>query len=309
MNSISDVFDVDNVKEICRDYFQNRGYEAEVDAVLSEDLRWRPSVIAKKNQETIALEVRTTEDLPDIWQKIFNETKDKAHHVDIYLCIPGNVKISSRLISKITSLGIGIYQIDGTNLKKVYTPDQDAIMSVKEELERKRQEFVISPNTPYGNIRALKTIIRDCNRFIYWFEPHFAKNGIEYLYDELVEGNLGNVQEIRILCGPKKVTSKFRDDFNRFKDECKRQEIKAKCKVICEKETLKQLHDRYLITHGISYSLMPLSSLEMGQWGSLFKTTVQFPFERYWEKAKDINRKWDEINRVGEEIRKKEISF
>jgi hypothetical protein len=307
MNSISDLFDVDIIKEICKDYFQNRGYEAEMDAVLFEDLRWRPSVIAKKNQEIIALEVRTTEDLPDIWQEIFKETKNKAPNVGIYLCIPGNVKISNRLISEITSLGIGIYQIDGTNLKKVYTPDQKAIASVTEELGQKRQEFVISPNTPYGNIRALRTIIRECNKFIYWFEPHFAKNGIEYLYDELEEGNLMNVQEIRILCGPKKVTSKFKDDFHRFMDECKKLEIKAKCKVICDKEILRELHDRYLITHGTSYSLMPLSSLEMGQWGSLFKTAVQFPFERYWKKAKDINRKWDEINRVGEEIRQKEI--
>lgn len=68
---------------------------------------------------------------------------------------------------------------------------------------------------------------------------------------------------------------------------------------------MNELHHRFLLTQGCKYSLPPISSIEMGQWGSLFETQVQFPFDRYWRKGKDIERKWDDIFNVGEEMRRR----
>lgn len=305
MNGISDWFDIDLLKEICKDYFQNRGYQSETDAVLSDDLKWRPSVIAKRDQELIALEVRTTEGLPNYLVKIFEETKAKVPDAKIYLCIPKEAKISKKLVYEIAKLAVGIYQIDGTTLKEMYSPDQETAKSIEEESGMRRQEFAISPDTPYGNIRALKTVMRNCRNFIFWFEKHFSRSGIERLYDELADGSFNNIEEIKILCGPANVTKKFKDDFGRFEKECKNSGITAKCKVICYKDVLQELHDRYLLTQGCAYSLLPIDAIEVGQWGSLFQTQVQFPFNRYWRKGKDIKRSWDEIYNIGEEIRKK----
>lgn len=305
MSGIMEWFNIDLLKEICKDYFQNRGYEVETDVALADDLRWRPSVVAKRNQEVIALEVRTTEDLPDYLINAYKEAKDRIPSLKMFLCIPKEAKVSKKLILTNAKLGIGIYQIDGTSLEETYSPDHETTSSIEEESGVRKQEFVISPDTPYGNVRALRTILRNCQGFIFWFEKHFARNVIERLYDELADGNLSNIQEIRILCGPANVTTKFKDDFKRFIIECRKFDITAKCKVICDKKTLNELHHRYLLTQGNNYSLPPLSSIEMGQWSSLFETYVQFPFEKYWRKGRDIVRKWDEIFKVGEEIRKK----
>jgi len=297
------MFDIDLLKEICKDYFQNRGYEVEVDASLTNELRWRPSIIAKSEQEIIALEVRATEELPDYLVKIFEEAKNKIPDAKIFLCVPKEAIISKKVFYETARLAVGIYEIDGTALKLTYSPDPETHASIEEESGSRIKEFAISPSTPYGNIRALRTVLRSCQNFIHWFEKHFARNGIERLYDELIDGNLSNVQEIRILCGPVNVTKKFKDDFKRFKKECRGFGIIAKCKVICDKDIMNELHHRFLLTQGYKYSLPPISSIEMGQWGSLFETQVQFPFDRYWRKGKDIERKWDDIFNVGEEMR------
>lgn len=152
----------------------------------------------------------------------------------------------------------------------------------------------LSPDTPYSNIKALRETIRTCRKFIWWFDKHFSTKGLEPLSDEL-NGNI--IDNIRLLSGIANINDKLRNDFQRFEKEMLKRGIKAELRVICNKESLNTIHDRWIISENICYNLPPINTIYQGQYAEIKPTKNIPPFENWWANSQNILLEWEEIKK------------
>ena len=74
---------------------------------------------------------------------------------------------------------------------------------------------IVVPGRPYANVRLLREVLRACQDFIWWAEPHFAKRMLEPLHDE---ADQEKVRTIRLLTGPPELEND-RSEAKRFATE------------------------------------------------------------------------------------------
>lgn len=154
-------------------------------------------------------------------------------------------------------------------------------------------DIFISPDTPYGNIIALKKLIRECKKFIYWFDKNFGVKGLEVLYDE-VDGN--NVKKIKILTSlDQNVSKKMKSDFERFKEEMKHRGIETELRIILDKEITREIHDRWLISENSIHNLPPINSIFQNQNAEIKKTTNTPPFDKWWKQGLPLIKEFTKI--------------
>lgn len=168
------------------------------------------------------------------------------------------------------------------------------IHNPRRDFDRKVSKSVITPMTPYSNIRALEDCIRECKDYVYWFDKHFSAKGLELLSDELDANKIG---ELRILLGNNANIKykKLRRSFKRFSEEMKNRGIKAKCCIICDKKLMRQIHGRWLISKEICFKLPPVNSIYQGQFDEIVKTEELPPFTDWWKLAYDLIDDWQKI--------------
>jgi len=152
----------------------------------------------------------------------------------------------------------------------------------------------LSPETPYSNVRNLKEILRNAESFVHWFDKHFSTKGLEPLHDE-ADGT--KITEIKILSGitSGRVNKKLRDEFIRFSEEMKARQIQAELRIICNKEILNAIHDRWIISKNSVFNIPPVDTIFQGQFSEMNKTDNQPPFEQWWSSGLDIITCWQEI--------------
>jgi hypothetical protein len=153
---------------------------------------------------------------------------------------------------------------------------------------------VISPDTPYSNIKNVRQVIRSCEGFIWWLDKHFDKKGLEPLAEEC-DGNV--ISEIRILSGNAQVTESARRDYESLQREMQTKSIASEWRVILDAGILGQLHDRFIISRNVIYNVPPVNSIFRGQ---LAEISVASPslvprFEQFWSQGKEMIKAWEEI--------------
>jgi len=186
----------------------------------------------------------------------------------------------------LNSCGILKYSKRNSQILVTYNPRRDS--------EGKTAKTIIAPTTPYSNIRALEDCIRKCEDYVYWFDKHFSAIGLELLSDEL---DANKISELRILLGniANIDYDKLRRNFKRFSEEMKNRGIKAECRVICDKELMRQIHGRWLISKEICFKLPPVNSIYQGQFDEIVETGVPPPFNDWWKEAYDLIADWQKI--------------
>lgn len=154
----------------------------------------------------------------------------------------------------------------------------------------------LSPETPYSNVRNLREILRNSTGFVHWFDKHFSIKGLEPLHDE-ADGT--KINEIRVLSGitSGRINERLRDEFIRFRDEMKTRQITAELRVLCSKEILNDIHDRWIASENSVYNIPPVDTIFQGQYSEMKKTENRPPFEEWWSNGLDIIDQWQEIVR------------
>lgn len=165
-----------------------------------------------------------------------------------------------------------------------------------EEVEDENQKsYRIAKRTPYSNVKRLRKTIRSCEGDIIWVAKHFSKKGLEPL-SEAVTGE--GFERVRILTGPANVTPKMRSDFKRFKEEMSNRDIESELRVITDKEILGNLHDRWIMSDGLSWNIPPINSLYQNQEAEIHRTEEDIEFEDWWEDSKNIIEDWNNVQKV-----------
>lgn len=147
---------------------------------------------------------------------------------------------------------------------------------------------VIRPDRPYGNVLALRSVLRAASDQIRWYEKHMGPRTLEVLYRELSEGQ---VSSIRLLCGEldEGPMEQLRTDFKRFQKEMKDQRgADAELRVLSRKEAFKH-HDRFFITTDFARNLPPVNSILANSTGEILPSDLTAEdFDEWWEQAKPI---------------------
>lgn len=152
---------------------------------------------------------------------------------------------------------------------------------------------LITPETPFANDQHYIETIRYCKNNIYLIDKYFNEVGLRLLNEGLKDNT--DISVIKIITSPDKATEGLKNSFQKLKDELKTRNIDITFRILCDKESLNDIHDRYLITSDMTFLLPSPDVVKRGQYASITGINQHFPFEKYWEKSLDIIKDWPKI--------------
>lgn len=182
--------------------------------------------------------------------------------------------------------GLISYNRSKPTVRVLYHPGE--LVPPDDEPEREqRRGHVLSPDTPFGNLLALRDLVRSARSFIHWYEQHMPPKVMEVLHRE-VDG--ANVDEIKLLSGPANLDDETKKDFKRFVKEMRSTRgIEVAWRVLSKKDA-QQVHDRFFITNGQSKNLPPLNTIYAGSTGEILPSDVgDEEFQEWWAKGQDLS--------------------
>lgn len=187
-----------------------------------------------------------------------------------------------RWLNTLNQAGLIAYNRAKPTLRILANP---AELVPEEESESKEREraHLLSKDTPYGNLMALRELLRAARRSIRWWEQHMPGKILEVLHREL-DGE--KVQSVRLLSGPANINQDVKDDYKRFRTEMKQQRgIDVEWRVLARKEAFEH-HDRFFITEGMSRNLPPLNTILAGSTGEILPSELEASdFDQWWSGA------------------------
>jgi hypothetical protein len=136
---------------------------------------------------------------------------------------------------------------------------------------------VIEPDRPFSNVMHLRQMLRSCEDYIWWAEPHLPRKALESL---ALEADRSKIKEMRLVSSPRELDDATRKDWKRFCIEMNALGIEAGWRT-AEPGTL-GLHDRYIIGRRQVWNLPPVNSLHKGDYAEAFKTPNRPPFADWW---------------------------
>jgi hypothetical protein len=163
------------------------------------------------------------------------------------------------------------------------------------------EDIPISPDTPFSNKRNWDEMLDSCNDFIFIFDKYFNEIGLNLLYDSFKNRNKYNISIIKVITSPSVISEKLRGDFKRFKTEFfKKYNIEVSLKVLCDKGLLGKTHNRFVISDKMIYDVPSPQSVVSGQFSTIKKVKIEFPFDNIYENSLDIITDWTEIKQISE---------
>lgn len=196
----------------------------------------------------------------------------------------GDEKLARRWLDLMNKARLVVYNRANPKVNVLYNPSE--LLSNDEDAERERSRgHVIRPQRPYGNVLALRDMLRAARGSIRWYEKHMEAKTVEVLYREVTGDDL---DEIRLLSGPPKAErlDDLKDEYKRFRKEMKDERgIAVEWRVLDSKEAFKH-HDRFFITEGLSRNLPPVNSILANSTGEILPSELtEADFDEWWTKA------------------------
>ena len=136
---------------------------------------------------------------------------------------------------------------------------------------------VVEPDRPYSNVLALREILRSCEGYIRWAEPHLPRKALEPLS---YEADSSVISEIRLLSGERSMDDATRKDFKRFAVEMKNRGITAESRVIPPAKM--EWHDRFILGRKQAWNVPPVNTLFKGDYSEASRTPTRPPFDKWW---------------------------
>jgi hypothetical protein len=144
--------------------------------------------------------------------------------------------------------------------------------------ERASVVRVVEPERPYSNVLALREILRACDAYIHWAEPHLPAKALEPLS---YEADGSKITEIRLLSGARSMTDATRRDFRRFAVEMRHRGITAEWRII--EPARMDWHDRFILGRRQAWNVPPVNTLFKGDYSEASRTPTRPPFDRWWK--------------------------
>lgn len=192
---------------------------------------------------------------------------------------------AKRWIEMMNAGGVVAYNRNRARMRVLFNPTE--LLPPDEEAEREKGKgHVLGPATPYGNLFAIRELVRSARGTIRWYEQHMPEKVLEVLYGQVERGA---VTEIRILSGPANIDQSLKDAFKRFAAEMKKQRaIDVSWRVLSKKETFKH-HDRHFFADGIARNLPPINSILANSSGEILDSSVPVEdFDAWWDEGTDL---------------------
>jgi hypothetical protein len=271
-------------------YFDHQGFSIEEWPFLDPSLEWRPRArvvrVRRGHQSDAAIIVREnchSYREPHNWQPLI-EARQKLPDLAIYFVVP-EVQDLNPLFNELVEIGVGLYVIKPNgDLERVLQdriPFDDLVIS-----------YGIDPNKPYRNRQNVLKVLAHSENHIWWLDKHFTVVGLDYLSHYLMNWpNRKPISEVKIL-GSNLISraemNMLRSGFTDFRREVTRLGITAEARLITDRRILRQLHDRYIISEGIAFNVLPTQSLALGQRGSLILEEHPPDFQSLWRSASGL---------------------
>jgi hypothetical protein len=190
-----------------------------------------------------------------------------------------------RWLALMNSAGLIVYNPKFPTLRLNYNPNELVPAEVSEE-RGKTSAHVLSPDRPFGNLLALRSVLRAATDFLWWYEPQMPPKVLEVLYGEL-DG--AKVTDVRLLSGPANITDALKADFGRFSTELKKTRgIVVGWRVLQKPEAFKR-HDRIILSKDQAKNLPPLNTILAGSVGEILPSEIApGEFEEWWKLGTDL---------------------
>lgn len=175
--------------------------------------------------------------------------------------------------------GIISYSKKLRKIKVLISPDKENVP----------KNVFIEPDRPFSNIMWVKRVLGECLNHIHWFDKHFQKEGLEWLWS-IADAN--KIQEIKIISLKLTIDSEFRKQYKRFKKEMENKGIKVEWRLI-DNGLVKDSHDRWIIgDKGYLRNVPNVNAINSGQRSEMNSSdnhkAVQLIFNTYWENAEEV---------------------
>ncbi len=179
-----------------------------------------------------------------------------------------------------------VYDKPEPYVRVLYNPNELALQ--KDEAEREGvRGHVINPNTPYGNLLALKEMIGGARQSIRWYEQHMPAKVLNVLYRE-IDGQ--KVTSIQLLSGTANIDLGTKDEFKRFRQEmAAERQVEVRWRLLT-KDDARVHHGRFFITEGYARNLPPLNSILEGSLDEILPSEItKEQFDELWDLGSDLD--------------------
>jgi hypothetical protein len=190
-----------------------------------------------------------------------------------------------RLLEVMSRAKLIVYNRNRPKVRALHNPVQ--LVPPLEAASRERATgHLISPEIPFGNLLALRDLIRSASKYLYWYEQHMPAKVLEVLYRELVAGQ---VSDVRLLSGPENVDAALVGDFKRFRAEmASSRSIATEWAVLTRREAANH-HGRFFLSNALARNIPPLNSILKGSTDEILPSKVlASDFEVWWSQAAEI---------------------
>lgn len=144
----------------------------------------------------------------------------------------------------------------------------------------------IAPSTPYRNKRLLAAIVAGAKDRLYWFDAHFTRQGIVFIYQE---ATLETVRTIHILsCGRSELTPASLDDYRRIRDELGLRDVAIEWRTLVDRDDFSDKHDRWLLADNQLWNVPPFTAVMTGKWGTILRDGSDPPLAEWWDRASHV---------------------
>lgn len=144
-----------------------------------------------------------------------------------------------------------------------------------------RGATVFRPEEPFSNVVKLRELLRSCDEYVWWADPHFGTRALEELAFVV---DPSRVASIRILSRAEQYNDRAARDLKRFVDEMTPKGITVEWRVTARSVS----HDRYIVASNVTYNVPPVNSIFQGAYGEGIATTNRPPFEEWWQQGRPV---------------------
>jgi hypothetical protein len=177
------------------------------------------------------------------------------------------------------------YNRNQPKMRILYNP-AELVGPAEEAAKAATKGHALSPDAPFGNLMALRDVLRNATASIRWYEQHMTEKVLEALYRE-IDG--AKVSTIRLLSGPYNITTDTKSDFKRYKKDVAKKGITAEWRVL-EKKEAQQHHGRFFITDTYSMNMPPVNLILQGTTDEILPSEMKAAdFDSMWAKGQDIS--------------------
>ena len=147
---------------------------------------------------------------------------------------------------------------------------------------------LISPATPYRNRRLAAELIRSARSDLSWFDSHFDRHALAFLYDE---ARWDRVKQVRILsCGRSELIAATLDEYRRLKAEVGARSVGIEWRTLLDREEFTTKHDRWLLADRKLWNVPPLSAVMQNKYGSLLPDANAVPLDDWWKSGVEVDK-------------------